>query len=100
MRALVGQNKRFLVRKEKTDRTKRSRRSDGEVSLDNADAVIDVPCPRLGKGGAFDLVLNVCLSPWVQRGPHHDDWSHGMKNSSAVFNKLLIKAAFFNLAVT
>ena len=45
MRALVGQKKRFLVSKRKTDRTKRSRRSDGEVSLDNADAVIEgAPC--------------------------------------------------------
>ena len=47
MRALVGQNKRFLVSKKKNrDRTKRSRRSKIEVFLDNADAVID-GCPIL-----------------------------------------------------
>jgi hypothetical protein len=40
MRALVGQNKRFLVRKEKNrDRIKRSRQPKAEVSLDNADAI-------------------------------------------------------------
>jgi len=46
MRALVGQNKGFLVSKKNRDRTKRSRRSEGEVSLDNADAVIE-GCPVL-----------------------------------------------------
>ena len=42
MRALVRQKKRFLVSKKKNrDRAKRSRRSDEEVSLDNADAAIE-----------------------------------------------------------
>src|SRR5882762_1106595 len=42
-----GQRKDFWLEKEKTcGRTKRSRRSDEEVSLDNADAVIE-GCPIL-----------------------------------------------------
>jgi hypothetical protein len=57
MRALVGQKKRFLVRKEKNrDRTKRSRRSNAEVSLDNADAIIEgAPPLMLFKGGVLDF---------------------------------------------
>jgi len=68
---LVGQNKRFLVRKEKTDRTKRSRRSDGEVSLDNADAVIEGALVfRLLEGWGFDCCSSVGnrLSPLVTVG--------------------------------
>src|SRR6266699_3477781 len=43
-----GQRKDFWLEKEKTcGRTKRSRRSDGEVSLDNADAVIE-GAPHVG----------------------------------------------------
>ncbi len=48
----VGQKQRLLVRKtKKTDRTKRGRRSNAQVSLDNADAVIEgallrSPAPR------------------------------------------------------
>jgi hypothetical protein len=55
MRALVGQNKRFLVSKKKNrDRTKRSRQSNAEVSLDNADAVIEgAPSLTLFKGGVL-----------------------------------------------
>src|SRR5712691_5037268 len=47
-----GQRKDFWLEKEKTcGRTKRSRRSDGEVSLDNADAVIE-GCPNYkGRNG-------------------------------------------------
>ena len=42
MRALVGPKEKISGKKRKNrDRTKCSRRSDGEVSLDNADAVIE-----------------------------------------------------------
>ena len=60
MRALVGQNKRFLVSKKKTrDRTKRSRQSNAEVSLDNADAVIEGAPPFVDFQRVGILILTI-----------------------------------------
>src|SRR6266699_3700011 len=61
-----GQKKDFWLEKEKTcGRTKRSRRSDGEVSLDNADAVIE-GAPHVGfTCGAFISV------PSSEASRHH-----------------------------
>jgi hypothetical protein len=41
MRALVGQKKRFLVSEKKNRPHQTQSPTDGEVSLDNADAVIE-----------------------------------------------------------
>ena len=64
MRALVGQKKRFLVGKQKNrDRTKRSRRSNAEVSLDNADAVIEGALPsRFSRVGGFWFLIEFSSS--------------------------------------
>src|SRR6266699_562958 len=61
-----GQRKDFWLEKEKTcGRTKRSRRSDGEVSLDNADAVIE-GAPSFAvfeKGGVFAFLRRQFPAP-------------------------------------